>query len=172
MEDNTMIIDLDKIKKEEAVEKAENQEIITEICVFADTEWAYKGFSIHLDIPDIRNDRNFSKDPYIKVCNDPDWTQADKIVRIHLKDMWLNYSHTRTRDGKHMDNLVLSTKDKKALNAMMTLPCDRYLKDNGDHFTVFETIYQLLYDRYGDDLIPIPYPDFTKCFTDKNKRSK
>lgn len=152
-----MVIDLNKIKKEQ------ESRVLSEVCIYADRSGHYGKLSIHLDFQ--LTERNFDKDPYIKICDNPSWDKSKSAARVHLRDMWVDYSHNDI-DGKHRNPLPISRKIASDLDSIYGLVIS--VLDNKP-VTVFDAIKLSLLERYPN-MVPIEKISFTKCFTDKNKR--
>lgn len=127
--------------------------------------------SIHCD-PDTNRVEGFFMDPYIKVCDSDSWPKARNSVRIHLKDMGLNYSHSDSKG-----DLILNRKIINLLNSIMTIQVDANSRrtsffdekiKNGEPFTVHDSIVDYLVYRANDmrmKLIVLPSVfDFTRCY--------
>lgn len=95
--------------------------IINEISLYSS---AQEHISIHCD-PDVHRGLGFFMDPYIKVCDSPNWPNAENSVRIHLNDMGVNYSHS---DAK--GDLIVNKRLCNLLNSIMDRYCDAAPKSN------------------------------------------
>ncbi len=124
----------------------------------------YKGKgkkTIYCIFSDAQPNRNFDKDPYIKVYNNSEQKKATEVLRISMKDGRPIYHRNRDKDAGKKD-----MKYTKELAQFLTDSMDKpHCADISDKniVTVYDAIYYFI-SLYYSNYIKYPIPDFMEAY--------
>ena len=111
---------------------------------------------------DVQKNRNFDKDPYIKVYNNSEQKRATEVIRISMKDGRAIYHRNTEKDAGKKDLRYTKELAKFLTDAMNQPHCSNQIKDP-NVITVYDAIYYSIGDMYVD-YIKYPIPNFMEAY--------